>query len=117
MTKRVAVTSSVSAAMTAGTGLRPGTNRIFVDPTGPRESCSVGPCAGARLFANGDLGPPHTPATYTTHGVFVSNNSGATWTSIQSNLPANVDITDMDYEISNGSLVVDCSPGEVTKKV
>jgi len=90
----------------SGTGMAPGTNRIFVDPTGPRESCSVGPCAGSRLFLNGDYGPPHSPATYTTHGLFTSTDSGHTWRSIWSNLPVNSDVTDLDYEVQNGALIL-----------
>ncbi len=95
-------------------GNTPGTNRVFVDPTGPRESCTAGACAGARLFLNGDGGPPHTPATYTTHGLFTSTDSGRTWRSIQSNLPANIDVTDLDYEVQNGALILYAGVVDIT---
>ena len=92
--------------MSGGSGFHPGANRIFVDPTGFQESCAAGPCAGSHLFANGDAGPPHTPPTVTTRGLYKSIDSGAHWTSIQSNLPANVDVTDLDYEVFGGQLIL-----------
>jgi hypothetical protein len=82
----------------------PGVNKIFVDPAGPLESCEFPPCAGSRLFANGDA---YGTQRLTPFGIYRSDNSGITWTEVETGLPAsNVIVTDLDYLVNSPTVTV-----------
>ncbi len=70
----------------------PGFSRIFVDPTD---------ATGHTIYAVTHFGP-NSPL----RGIFKSVDSGTIWTNIQTGIPANVAITDLDYTVNDNALTL-----------